>query len=200
MTVLAPAVRRALSMVMSAVLIAGCASGTIVLLPEKDGRPTSVVVKEGDRELILDQPYAAATITTFQPRAYRSSPQAVESQFGAALAAQPARAAAFTLYFIQGSDALTDESNQDVDRILAEIARRPVPDVLVIGHTDAVGSDPANDALGQQRADTMRAALIARGIAPENVRAISRGKRALAVPTADGVPEARNRRVEILVR
>jgi OOP family OmpA-OmpF porin len=46
----------------------------------------------------------------------------------------------------------------------------------------------------------MRAALIGRGIAPENVRAISRGKRALAIPTADGVAEPRNRRVEILVR
>jgi OOP family OmpA-OmpF porin len=46
----------------------------------------------------------------------------------------------------------------------------------------------------------MRAALIGRGLAPENVRAISRGKRAPAVPTADGVAEPRNRRVEILVR
>jgi len=114
--------------------------------------------------------------------------------------AQPARASAFTLYFILGSDELTDESKQDVDRILAEIARRPVPDVLVVGHTDAVGTDQSNDALGQQRADSMRAALIGRGIAPENVRAISRGKRALAIPTADGVAEPRNRRVEILVR
>jgi OOP family OmpA-OmpF porin len=158
------------------------------------------VVKEGDKELVLDQPYAAAKITPLRPSAYRASPQEVEAQFGAALAAQPARATAFTLYFIQGSDELTDESKQDVDRILAEIARRPVPDVLVVGHTDAVGNDTSNDALGQQRADSMRAALIGRGLAPENVRAISRGKRAPAVPTADGVAEPRNRRVEILVR
>jgi OOP family OmpA-OmpF porin len=32
------------------------------------------------------------------------------------------------------------------------------------------------------------------------VQAISRGKRAPAVPTADGVAEPRNRRVEIIVR
>jgi outer membrane protein OmpA-like peptidoglycan-associated protein len=139
-------------------------------------------------------------VIPLRPRAYRSSSQEVEAQFGAALAAQPARASAFTLYFILGSDELTDESKQDVDRILAEIARRPVPDVLVVGHTDAVGTDQSNHALGQQRADSMRAALIGRGIAPENVRAISRGKRALAIPTADGVAEPRNRRVEILVR
>lgn len=201
MTEFAHAARRAVSFVLSCVVVAGCvSSGTIVLLPEKDGHATSVVVREEDKELVLDQPYAAAKVMPLRPRAYRSSPQEVEAQFGAALAAQPARAAAFTLYFIHGSDELTDESKQDVDRILAEIAHRPVPDVLVVGHTDAVGSDSSNDALGQQRADSVRAALIGRGIAPENIRAISRGKRALAIPTPDGVAEPRNRRVEILVR
>lgn len=201
MSELAPGARHSVLCVLSCALLAGCASsGTIVLLPEKDGHKTAVVVREGDKELVLDQPYAAAEITPLRPRAYRASPQEVDAQFGAALAAQPARATAFTLYFVQGSDELTDESKQDVDRILAEIERRPVPDVLVVGHTDAVGNDASNDALGQQRADSMRAALIGRGLAPENVRAISRGKRAPAVPTADGVAEPRNRRVEILVR
>lgn len=201
MTELARTARLAVDFMLSCALAAGCASsGTVVLLPEKDGRATAVVVKEGDKELVLDQPYAAAKVTPLRPRAYRASPQEVEAQFGVALAAQPARASAFTLYFVLGSDELTDESKQDVDRILAEIARRPVPDVLVVGHTDAVGTDQSNDALGQQRADSMRTALIGRGIAPENVRAISRGKRALAIPTADGVAEPRNRRVEILVR
>jgi len=201
MSKLAPVVSRAVWWVLFCVLVAGCASsGTIVLLPEKDGHPAAVVVREGDKELVLDQPYAAAEITPLRPHAYRASPHEVETRFGAALAAQPARATAFTLYFVQGSDELTDESKQDVDRIFAEIARRPVPDVLVVGHTDAVGNDPSNDALGQQRADTMRAALIGRGLAAENVRAISRGKRAPAIPTADGVAEPRNRRVEILVR
>jgi outer membrane protein OmpA-like peptidoglycan-associated protein len=75
-----------------------------------------------------------------------------------------------------------------------------VPDVLVVGHTDAVGSDPFNDALGQQRADIVRGALIRLGIPPEDIRAISRGKRDLAVPTANGVAEPLNRRVDIVVR
>ena len=201
MSAFARAARLAVSFTVSCALAAGCASsGTVVLLPEKDGRATAVVVREGDKELVLDQPYAAAKVMPLRPSAYRARPQEVQAQFGVALAAQPARASAFTLYFVLGSDELTDESKQDVDRILAEIARRPVPDVLVVGHTDAVGTDQSNDALGQQRADSMRAALIARGLAPANVRAISRGKRAPAIPTADGVAEPRNRRVEILVR
>jgi len=182
-------------------MLGGCAgSGTVVLLPEKDGRQTAVSVKQGDKEVVIDQPYAAVKATPLGPRAYVASAQDVQAQFGPALAAQPARATTFTLYFIEGKDEFTDESKLVVDRILAEIAGRPVPDVLVVGHTDSVGSDPFNDALGQQRADIVRAALMRLGIPPDDIHAISRGKRALAVLTADGVAEPRNRRVMIIVR
>lgn len=188
------------ALVMFCALLGACASGTVVLLPEKDGRHTAVAVKQGDREILLEEPYAAAKVTPVGPRAYRSSAQEVESQFGSALAARPSRAASFTLYFVEGKDEFTAESSEVVDRILSEIALRPVPDVLVIGHTDLVGSDPFNDALGQQRAETVRAALIRLGIPQSDIRAISRGKREPAIPTADGVAEPRNRRVEIIVR
>jgi outer membrane protein OmpA-like peptidoglycan-associated protein len=186
---------------MLCVALGGCASsGNVVLLPQKDGRPTAVTVKQGDKEAVLDQPYAAAKMTPLGPRSFQATPQEVEAQFGAALAAQPARAQSFTLYFIEGKDEFTDESKQVVYQLLSEIAKRPVPDVLVVGHTDTVGSDQVNDALGQQRADTVRSALMRLGIPADDIHAISRGKRSLSVPTADGVAEPRNRRVEIIVR
>ena len=68
------------------------------------------------------------------------------------------------------------------------------------GHTDTVGTDQYNDALSLRRAERVRALLIGRGIAPDSVGAIGRGKRELRVPTPDGVAEPRNRRVEITVR
>ena len=183
------------------VVLGACASGgTIVLLPEKDGRQTAVSVKRGDKEVVLDQPYAAARTNALGPRAYVATQQDVNAQFGPALAAQPARATKFTLYFVEGKDEFTEQSQRDVYRILTEIAQRPVPDVLVIGHTDTVGSDQANDVLGQQRADIVRAALIRLGVPADDIHALSRGKRSLAVPTANGVAEPLNRRVEIIVR
>jgi len=182
------------------VALAACSTGTVVLLPEKDGKPTAVSVKQGEREIVLNEPYAAASATPLGPRAYQSNAQEVEARFGPALAAQPVRSASFTLYFVEGRDELTDESKQVVDRILSEIAKRPVPDVLVVGHTDAVGNDAFNDALGLQRAEAVRASLIRLGIPAGDVRAVSRGKRELAIPTPDGVAEPRNRRVEIVVR
>jgi outer membrane protein OmpA-like peptidoglycan-associated protein len=174
--------------------------GTVILLPEKDGRPTAVTVQRDGKQLVLDQPYAAAKVGSQALESFQSNQQDVEKEFGPALAAQPSGAQSFVLYFVEGKDDFTDESKRLVEQMLAEVARRPVPDVLVVGHTDAVGTDQVNDALGQRRAETVRNALIARGIPPADIRAISRGKRALAVPTPDGVAEPRNRRVEIIVR
>jgi outer membrane protein OmpA-like peptidoglycan-associated protein len=85
-------------------------------------------------------------------------------------------------------------------QVLAEIARYPVPDIVVVGHTDLVGSDQVNDVLAKKRAQAVEAILVGRGIGTGNIVAIGRGKREPAVPTAEGVAEPRNRRVEIVVR
>jgi len=185
-----------------AVLLGACATpqGKVVLLPDAEGKNTAVSVKQDGGELLLDKPYAAAQLTSAGPKPATSSAAEVQSQFGAALGARPAAPAQFTLYFIEGKDEFTDESRRAIDSVLAEIARRPVPDVLVIGHTDTVGTDAFNDTLSLQRAEVVRKALLARGIAAENIVVIGRGKREPMVATGDGVAEPRNRRVEILVR
>lgn len=193
---------RRLALLLLGALLAACASkqGSVVLLPERDGKNTAVVVNQGGTQVPLGQPYAAAHLTSGGPKAYQSSAQEVQSYFGAALAAQPLPPAQFTLYFVEGKDEFTPETKGIIDRVFSEISKRPVPDVVVIGHTDKVGSDALNDPLSRQRAEVVRSALLARGIAADKVVAIGRGKREPVVPTADGVAEARNRRVEILVR
>ena len=183
-------------------LLAACATqqGSVVLLPNKDGKETALVVTQGANQVPLAQPYAAAHLTSAGPASYRSSAQEVQRYFAAALAAQPAAPSQFTLYFVEGKDEFTDESRQLIDRVFAEIAKRPVPDVVVIGHTDKVGTDAVNDPLSRQRAEVVRAALAARGVAADKIATIGRGKREPIVATAEGVAEARNRRVEIQVR
>ncbi len=193
---------RAVAACLLAALLGACATpqGTVVLLPDKDGKDTALLVNQGGKELLLDKPYAAAHLTSSGPRPATSSAQQVNAQFGSALAARPLPPAQFTLYFVEGKDEFTEESKRAFDNVFGEIAKRPVPDVLVIGHTDTVGTDVFNDALSRQRAEVVRRALVARGIAAENIVVVGRGKREPIVPTADGVAEARNRRVEILVR
>jgi len=121
-------------------------------------------------------------------------------KFKAALSAQPLPPARFTLYFIEGGDTLTAESQIAVTAILDEIKQRPAPDLVVIGHTDRVGALKDNDKLSSKRAESIRQQLVLRGIDADNIQASGRGERQPLVPTADEVAEPRNRRVEILVR
>jgi outer membrane protein OmpA-like peptidoglycan-associated protein len=191
------------ALALAAACLAGCAAtpqGSVVLLPEAGGKPTAVTVTQGGKEVVLDQPYAGARLSSEGPKAYASDATQVQAQFGPTLQALPARPTQFTLYFVEGKDEFTEASRRALDGVLAEIAARPVPDVIVVGHTDSVASDAVNDPLSRQRAEVVRRALIGRGVAPENIAAVGRGKREPVVATPDGVAEARNRRVEILVR
>ena len=159
-----------------------------------------MLVDQGGRQLTLAQPDSGARLKSSGPAAQTWTADTESSQFGAALAEQPLPPARFTLYFIEGKDEFTEASRQTIDGIFAEIARRPVPDVQVIGHPDTVGSDAVNDPLSRQRAEVVRNALLARGVAADNVVAIGRGMREPVVATAAGLAEPRNRRVEIQVR
>ena len=187
-----------------AALLGACAQpptrDTIVLLPEKDGRQTAVIVNNGGKQVTLDAPYAGARTGRADVQGYNSSPADVQTAFGPALAAQPPRPVSFLLYFAEGSDSFSDEAKRTVEQIFAEIAKRPAPEVAVVGHTDRVGTDQSNDALSLRRAEFVRRELIVRGIAADNVSASGRGEREPIVPTADGVTEPKNRRVEIIVR
>ena len=124
----------------------------------------------------------------------------LRNKFKSALSAQPLPATRFTLYFTEGSNTLTTESQADVTAILNEIKQRPAPDLVVIGHTDRVGSLSDNDKLSTKRAESIRQQLIARGIDAESIQASGRGEREPLVMTPDEIAEPRNRRVEILVR
>ena len=70
--------------------------------------------------------------------------------------------------------------------------------INVTGNTDASGSDAYNMRLSERRAQTVAAELERRGIPASEISIIAKGERNLLVPTADGVREPQNRRVEIV--
>lgn len=181
-------------------LLAACASERVVLLPSADGRPSAVVLRDKGGEQVLDQPYAASVRRLGNNRGYQSTPAEVQEVFGNTLQAQPQRPKSFIVYFQEGGDVLTPESQAEFDSIKADIAQRPAAEIMVIGHTDRVGSLQLNDELSRKRADSVRELLIAAGLPGERIEAAGRGEREPLVPTADEVAEAKNRRVEINVR
>lgn len=98
--------------------------------------------------------------------------------------------------FQSGKAELVDGSGATLDAVAATLAANPSLRLRVEVHTDSQGSDAFNLKLSQARADTIAAALVARGIAPERITSQGWGelKPIAENTTADG--RARNRRVE----
>ena len=185
------------------ILLAGCASRNdlYVLLPGKDGKTGALVVESEGKKQTLDTPYAAARVKNIgSVDGFKSSEAEVKQDFGPALEAQPKRPVSFYLYFQRDTDEFAPESRALVNQIFAEIARRPAPEVAIIGHTDRVGNMQYNDSLSLRRAERCREELIKLGIPKVWISVAGRGSREPEVPTPDQVPEPRNRRVEINVR
>jgi outer membrane protein OmpA-like peptidoglycan-associated protein len=192
------------SLSLVALLLAGCAGQreTYAVLPDAKGQAGSLTVtpKTG-APVKLDGAYASAVGKPGSaPEAAKLSEEEIKAAFADALSARPDAPVRFTLYFKEGSDELTPDSSKELEKVLAEIRKRPAPDLIIVGHTDRVGSLPDNDRLALKRAEKMRGEMVRQGLPADSVQAAGRGEREPLVPTADEVAEARNRRVEMLVR
>ncbi len=89
------------------------------------------------------------------------------------------------------------EFEPELDRIAALLRDNPDVRVYVDGHTDTAGPAAYNVRLSQRRAQAVADYLASKGVAPERMEVRAFGETQLAVPTPDGTPEPRNRRVEI---
>ena len=185
-------------------LLAGCAGQreTYAVLPDAKGQGGSLTVTpKAGAPLKLSGAYANAVGKPGSaPEASKLSEDEIKAAFADALSARPDAPVRFTLYFKEGSDELTPDSLKEVEKVLAEIRQRPAPDLIIVGHTDRVGSLADNDRLALKRAEKMRGEMVRQGLPADSVQAAGRGEREPLVPTADEVAEARNRRVEMLVR
>ncbi len=78
------------------------------------------------------------------------------------------------------------------------LRKYPGSKIHVIGHTDAIGKEDDNQALGQRRANSVQAALAGLGLPPDAIDTESKGENDPAVKTRNAEP--RNRRVEVRFR
>jgi hypothetical protein len=186
-----------------AATLAGCATtDRVVLLPDDNtGKVGKInVVGNDGGEVLIDGAYEEARAGGGKVRSQDLDSDTVRQEFGQELAALPARPVFFTLYCLHDSDQLTPESQAMLPSVLAETGKRPAPEVVVIGHTDNTGSDEHNDKLSLARAEAVRDQLVSVGFDQAHIVVAGRGSRAPLVPEQPGVPEPRNRRVEIEVR
>ena len=195
--------RRLIALLAPALLsLAACAPATRVVLLPQEGVPTAAVtVQARQGQVVLDQPYAVAEVASSgSVDTAQTDAQQVEKRYGQLLSVQPAAEQRFTLLFMPGGAQLTPESSAALADVLARATERPSGEVIIIGHTDRVGSVESNDTLSLQRAQAVRQLVIDRGFDPNRVEAAGRGEREPVVQTADEVEEPKNRRAEIVVR
>jgi OmpA-OmpF porin, OOP family len=192
-----------LCMLSAGLFTSGCASinTLVVLFPEDRSTASAVSIGEGNRMLVLDKPYSAATVDRQGNVAAKVlTPEEANRTFADAFAAQPPPPVSFMLHFETNSVEVTTASRATLDALLAEVAKRSAVEVQVTGHTDRVGNPIDNDRLSLQRAEAVGAMLIKRGIQATFLRAVGRGEREPLIATPDEQPEPRNRRVEVIVR
>jgi outer membrane protein OmpA-like peptidoglycan-associated protein len=200
------------AMLVVAGLVSACAmkSGTgqfpnravVVLLPDpEDGHVGRIVVSnpKGSAELVRARASTRVALTQ-APRIRTLRESDVNRQFGEILATLPPPPRHFTLPFRFDSEELTDEGKRLVPDVLQAVKSYPVPEVVVIGHTDTTGTPQSNAELGLRRANAVRTLLVQAGLNESAIDVRSHGEAELLVPTADGVFEPKNRRVEITVR
>jgi iron complex outermembrane receptor protein len=132
----------------------------------------------------------------FEPTGHTETAQAA---YTAPPAVAPAPAPkSYLVFFDFNKSDLTPQAVSIVDTAAANAGPAKVTKLEVTGHTDTVGSDAYNMRLSRRRAESVAAELESKGIPSGEIEIVAKGKRDLLVPTADGVKEPQNRRVQIV--
>ena len=185
-------------------LLAGCASkGTFVLMPDPSGKVGQITVSTPQGTQTLNQPRQSVAVKSKTDRpgeAKTMDETEIRALFGKALDIQPLPPAKFLLYFKAESSQPKPESDSEIAKILQVIKERRSMDISVNGHTDRMGEIDYNYNLSVRRAKRIQKMLENHGVDPKIISTTSHGKNNPLVPTADNVPEPRNRRVEVIVR
>jgi OmpA-OmpF porin, OOP family len=116
----------------------------------------------------------------------------------AAPAPPPAAPKVFIVFFDWDKDTITPEGQQIIVQAAdAYKAGAPVQ-IQVTGYTDRSGSPGYNQRLSERRANNVARAMAALGVPKDQMIVAGRGENDNRVPTAPGVREPQNRRVEIV--
>ena len=176
---------------------------TIVLLPQADGKPGAIEVKNSAGGPELKRPYQAvhverADVAPSQP--FQMDEAEVRRLFGATLDTLPAPEKAITLHFDEARDELTAESQAQIADILSAIKELHSALISVTGHTDTTGDSADNYKLGLRRAQRVARTLEDAGVDASYLFVESHGDADLLVATGPRTAEPLNRRVEVIVR
>ena len=103
------------------------------------------------------------------------------------------------LLFDFGKTDLKDANKKDLQKFSETLMQYPETDLLVVGHTDDVGSESFNQTLSEDRANAVARQLISMGVIDSRVKILGWGETQPAVLNNSEDNRSQNRRVEIAV-
>ena len=95
--------------------------------------------------------------------------------------------------------AVKPEGKAALDQVAAGIKGLKLEVVIAVGNTDSVGTDAYNLALGQRRAESVKAYLVSKGVPADRIYTESKGKSNPVATNATAEGRSLNRRVDIEV-
>ncbi|MFZ4762889.1 MAG: OmpA family protein [Alphaproteobacteria bacterium] len=111
--------------------------------------------------------------------------------------AEPAKPVKYTVFFDFDQSNITPQARQILDQAALNAKSGKITHIDLIGHADTSGGVQYNQKLSEKRAVAVANYLAGKGVAKKEMSVSGKGKSQPLVPTADGVKEPQNRRVEI---
>jgi outer membrane protein OmpA-like peptidoglycan-associated protein len=116
------------------------------------------------------------------------------------VAPAPAPARSYLVFFDWDKYNLTDRARAIIKEAAVNSTKVQYTKIQVNGYTDTSGSPKYNMGLSIRRAEAVAAELVKDGVPKAAIAIQGFGQTHLLVPTADGVREPQNRRVEIIIQ
>lgn len=104
------------------------------------------------------------------------------------------------VFFERGKPELRAESFPELDRLIQILNDNPTMEIDVDGYTDNIGSRPSLIVLSQERASTVKAYLVSKGVASRRIRGKGYGPVKPLFTNDSEENRMRNRRVEVKIR
>jgi len=108
-------------------------------------------------------------------------------------------ARSYLVFFDWNSASVTPEAAAIINEAAKAARQMAVTRIELTGHADRSGAPAYNQTLSEKRGAAVRNALVHLGIPAADITVIGKGEASPLVPTADGVREPQNRRVEIVL-